>query len=210
MMGVTIHYRGGLDDAAQLDAALAMLRAECEQRGWPYRTHDFSARGTFETYTSRSVPSDLPGVEDSMVDTHYVDLNTRWRGLIIQPHPESESLVMMFDPQTGRLMMLMDVPGGHSLSYDLFIKTQFAPIETHVAVCEVLHRLQDEFGSHHLHVSDEGDYYATGDLATLRQKRDLIDEALTNPELIARKLSYAAAGDEVEPPDAAQLAGRLN
>ena len=59
-MGVTIHYHGGLDDPAQLNAALAMLRVECQQRGWPYRAHDFSARGTFETYSVRSVPSDLP------------------------------------------------------------------------------------------------------------------------------------------------------
>ena len=49
-MGVTIHDHGGLDDPAELDAAPAMLRAEYRQRGWPYRAHDFSARGTFETY----------------------------------------------------------------------------------------------------------------------------------------------------------------
>jgi hypothetical protein len=210
MMGVTIHYRGGLDDAAQLDAALAMLRAECEQRGWPYRAHDFSARGTFETYSARSVPSDLPGVEDSVVDTHYVEMDTRWRGLIIQPHPESESLVMMFDPQTGRLMMLMDVPGGHSLSYHLFIKTQYAPVETHVAVCEVLHRLQDEFGRENLRVNDESGYYDTGDLDALIKMRQLIDDALNNPELLARLVRYATAGDEVEPPDEEQLVDRLN
>ena len=46
-MGVTIHYHGGLDDPAQLEAALAMLRDECERRGWPYRARDFEARGTF-------------------------------------------------------------------------------------------------------------------------------------------------------------------
>jgi hypothetical protein len=31
-MGVTRHDHGGLDDPAQLDAALALLRAECEGR----------------------------------------------------------------------------------------------------------------------------------------------------------------------------------
>ena len=209
-MGVTIHYHGGLDDPAQLDAALAMLREECARRNWPYRAHDFSARGTFETNTTRSVPSDLPGVEDSVVETHYVELNTRWRGLIVQPHPESESLVLMFDPQTGRLMMLMDVPGGRSLSYYLSVKTQFAPVETHVAVCEVLHRLQDEFARNNLHVNDESDYFTTGDLEPLLRMRKLIDDAINHPELIMRLTRYATAGDEVEPPDEEQLAGRLN
>jgi hypothetical protein len=35
-MGVTIYYHGGLDDPAQLEAALVMLREECERRGWPF------------------------------------------------------------------------------------------------------------------------------------------------------------------------------
>ena len=43
-------------------------------------------------------------------------------------------------------MMLMSSAGSRSVSYDLSIKTQFAPVETHVAVCEVLRRLQQEFG----------------------------------------------------------------
>jgi hypothetical protein len=209
-MGVTIHYHGGLDDPAQLNAALAMLRVECQQRGWPYRAHDFSARGTFETYSVRSVPSDLPGLDDGIVETNYVELDTRWRGVIIEPHPESEGLVLMFDPQTGRLMMLMDVAGGHSLSYDLFIKTQFALVETHVAVCEVLHRLQSEFGQKNLHVNDESGYFDTGDLEALLKMRGIIEEAINNPDLILRLTRYATAGDEVRPPDEAELAGRLN
>jgi hypothetical protein len=209
-MGVTIHYHGGLDDPAQLDAALVMLRAECKQRGWPYRAHDFSARGTFETYSVRSVPSDLPGLDDGIVETDYVELDTRWRGLIIEPHPESEGLVLMFDPSNGRLMMLMDVAGGHSLSYSLSIKTQFAPVETHVAVCEVLHRLQREFGQKNLHVNDESGYFDSGDFAPLLKMRGIIEEAMNNPELIQRLTRWAAAGDRVEPPDEEQLAGRLN
>jgi hypothetical protein len=91
-MGITLHYHGRLNDPAQLDAALTMLREECKQRGCPYRTRNFEARGTFETYSVRSVPSDVPGLGDGMVETDHVELETRWRGLNIQPHPESESL----------------------------------------------------------------------------------------------------------------------
>lgn len=209
-MGVTIHYHGGLDDPARLDAALAMLRAECEQRNWPYHAHDFEARGTFETSLVRSVPSDLPGLDDGVVETDYVELDTRWRGLIIEPHPDSESLVLMFDPQTGRLMMLMSLASGDSLSYDLHIKTQFAPVETHIEVCEVLHRLQREFASANLHVNDESGYFDTDDLEALLKMRHIIEQAMNNPELIVRLTRWATAGDRVEPPDAEQLARRLN
>jgi hypothetical protein len=209
-MGVTIHYHGGLDDPAQLDAALAMLHTECDQRNWPCHAHDFEARGTFETYSVRSAPSDLPGLDAGVVDTSYVELDTRWRGLIIEPHPKSESLVLMFDPQTGRLMMLMSLAGGDGLSYDLHIKTQFAPVETHIAVCEVLRRLQREFGSANLHVNDESGYFDTSDLEPLLKMRHVLEEALNNPDLILRLTRWATAGDRVEPPDADQLAGRLN
>jgi hypothetical protein len=187
-----------------------MLRAECEQRNWPYRAHDFEARGAFETYSGRSVPGDLPGVDDGVVDTAYVELDTRWRGLIIKPHPDSESLALMFDPQTGRLMMLTSVESGHSLSYDLHIKTQFAPVETHIAVCEVLRRLQREFGAAHLHINDESRYFDTGDLEALLRMRKTIEDALNNPDLILRLTRWASASDRVEPPDDEQLARRIN
>ena len=209
-MGVTIHYHGGLDDPAQLDAALALLRAECKQRGWPYRAHDFSARGTFETYSVRSVPSDIPGLDDGVVETNYVELDTRWRGLIIEPHPESEGLVLMFDPSNGRLMMLMDVADGRSLSYNLSIKTQFAPVETHVAVCEVLQRLQREFGQMNLHVNDESGYFDSGEIEPLLKMRGIIEEAISDPDLILRLTRWATTGDRVEPSNKEQLAGRLN
>ncbi len=138
-MGVTIHYHGGLDDPTQLDLALAMLRTECDQRGWSYDEHDFEASGTFETYTFRTVPTDLPGLDDGIVETDYVALDTRWRGLMIDPHPDCEPLFMMFDPQTGRLMMLMDIANGQSLSYNLSTKTKFAPVENKIAISEFLH-----------------------------------------------------------------------
>jgi hypothetical protein len=209
-MGITIHYHGGLDDPAQLDAALTMLRAECQRRSWPYDEHDFEASGTFETYTFRTVPTDLPGVSDSIADTEYVELDTRWRGLIIDPHPDCEALFMMFDPQTGRLMMLMDIADGHSLSYQLGTKTQFAPVDTHIAICEVLHRLQADFGAANLHVNDEGEYFDTGNVKTLMQKRGIIEQAMNNLELITGLTRWATAGDPLEPPDAEQLSNRLN
>ena len=46
------------------------------------------------------MPSDLPGVDDDVVETDFVELDTRWRGLIIEPHPD-ESLVLMLIRATG-------------------------------------------------------------------------------------------------------------
>ncbi len=106
-MGITIYYHGGLDDPAHLEAVLEMLRDECARRNWPYRAHDFEARGTFKTYSTRSTPSDLLGLQQSAVETSSVELDTRWRGLIIKPHPDSEALMLMFDQQTGQTQLIL-------------------------------------------------------------------------------------------------------
>ncbi len=209
-MGVTIHYHGGLDDPRQLDVALDMLREECDRRSWPYRKLDFEAKGKFETESFRAEPSDIPGVEDIIVETEYAELDTRWRGLSIDPHPECESLLLMFDPQNGRLLLLISVGEAQSLSYYLSVKTQFAPVEIHTAICEVLHRLQDEFGRAQLVVSDESGYFDTGDVEPLLKMRRTIEDVLNNPELVLRLTRWATAGEEAAPPDEEQLTRRLN
>ena len=210
-MGVTIHYHGSLDDPAWLDAALAMLREECERRGWPYRELDIEARGPHETYTFRDVPGLLPGWTDTLTETERVELDTRWRGLSIDPHPKCESLLMMFDECDARLMLLMSYGGeANSVMYSLHVKTQFAPPEIHAAICEVLHRLQDEYGREKLFVDDESGYFQTRDMAALLKMRGVIEEAMDDTEAIARIVQLGTIGDQVAPPDESELHERRN
>ena len=209
-MGVTIHFHGALDDPARLDAALAMLREECERRGWPYRSLDFEACGPHEMYTFHQVPGPLPDWTDVITETGMTELDTRWRGLSIEPHPDCESLLMMFDEHDARLMLLTTVGDTNSVSYCMSVKTQFAPPEIHVAICEVLHRLQDEFGHEKLIVYDESGYFQTQDMAALLKMRDDIEAAMDDIETITRVVQLGTIGDEVEPPDEDALYERRN
>jgi hypothetical protein len=209
-MGVTIHFHGALDDPAELDAALAMLQAECERRGWPYRSLNFEARGPHETYTFREVPGLVPGQTDVITGTEIVELDTRWRGLFIEPHPNCESLLMMFDECDARLMLLTTVGDANSVSYFMSVKTQFAPPGIHVAICEALHRLQDEFGRGKLIVYDESGYFQTRDMAALLKVRGAIEAATNDLEAITRVVQLGAIGSEVESPDEAALYERRN
>jgi hypothetical protein len=210
-MGVTIHYHGSLDDAAQLDAALAMLREECEQRGWPYRELDVEAHGPHETYTFRDVPGPLPGWTDTLTETEIVELDTRWRGLSIDPHPKCESLLMMFDERDARLMLLMSYGGeANSVMYSLSVKTQFAPPEIHVAICEVLHRLQDEFGREKLSVDDESGYFQTQDMTALLEMHGVVEAGMKDLQTLSRIVQLGTIGDRVVPPDESELHERRN
>jgi hypothetical protein len=209
-MGVTIHFHGALDDPAQLDAALAMLQEECDRRGWPYRSLDFEACGPHETHIFHEVPGPLPGETDIITETEIVELDTRWRGLSIEPHPNCESLLMLFDEHDARLMLLTTVGDTNSVSYYMSVKTQFAPPEIHVAICEVLHRLQDEFGREELIVHDESGYFRTGDMAALLKMRDDIKAAMDDLETITRVVQLGTIGGELEPPDEDTLYERRN
>ncbi len=209
-MGVTIHFHGALDDPRQLDAALAMLQSECERRGWPYRSLNFEVRGPHETYTCREAPGPLPGWTDVITETEIVELDTRWRGLSIESHPDCESLLMLFDECDARLMLLTTVGDTNSVSYSMSVKTQFTPPEIHVAICEVLHRLQDEFGREKLIVHDESGYFQTQDMEALLKMRGTIEAAMNDIETITRVVQLGAIGDELGPPDGDALYERRN
>lgn len=73
------------------------------------------------------------------------------KGIEIQPHENSEPLHLVFDKE----LYVQD-----------YIKTQFAPVEVHVAVSNLLKRLETYF--ERFEVTDEGEYYDTNDLEKLK------------------------------------------
>ena len=195
-MGMTIHYHGRLDDPDRLDDALAMIRAWCEDYEWPCRWLDFELKGPHITF------------EDG--EEHIVELDTRWRGWTIQPHPKCESLLLAFDDDA-RLMMCFDAADGERMvMYSLFVKTQFAPPLTHIEICELLHRLQDEFARQGLVVNDEGGYFETGDEKRLLELRETIEQAMDvlKDALDSGQDWWVDASDV--PPDPGDLDSRRN
>ena len=163
-MGITIHYHGRLDDPLRIDDALAIIRAWCVDHEWPCRWLEFEVKG--------------PHTALADGEERVIELNTRWRGWTIQPHPECESLLLAFD-DAARLMMCFDAADGERVvTYSLFVKTQFAPPQVHIEICELLHRLQSEFARQGLVVSDEGEYFETGDEDRLIELRGIVEQGM--------------------------------
>lgn len=73
------------------------------------------------------------------------------RGLALHPHADCDPLRLEFD---------------RDLYVQEFVKTQFAPPDTHVKVVELLRLLAPEFES--LQVEDEGEYWGSSDLRILQ------------------------------------------
>lgn len=160
-MGITIHYNGKLDDPRALDELLIAAKSFCHGHQWKYHEIDDRVLGKVE----RWIPSD-----DEEVHTETARVDDRQRGLLIHPHPESETVWLTFN-QAGELCFYM--PQSNSGHYWenklLFTKTQFAPIEIHIAICDLLHLIQGNYFPS-LQVSDEGEYWETRDREHLAQK----------------------------------------
>ncbi|MCX7840889.1 MAG: hypothetical protein N2559_15750 [Anaerolineae bacterium] len=167
-MGITIHYSGKLDDPRVLPQLLAEARHFCFQRRWRYLDVDDRIIGKLDDETP---------VDDVM------------RGIIIQPHPQSESVFLTFN-QDGELCFYIPqaAPGHFWRNTSLFTKTQFAPLDVHVSICELFTLIRDKYFPG-LQVVDEGEYWETRDLARLAENFETLNtlinkiaDALQDPE----------------------------
>lgn len=154
-MGVTIHYKGKLDTIENIESFCEEMEDIAKSMGWKHTIID-----KFDS--SDKVPV---------------------KGIIIKPHKKSESLQLVTDKQ-GNLrnaFALEFASDDTTLTYFNFIKTQFAPVEIHIAVIKLLKYIQQKYISN-LDVYDEGDYWQTGDENILKKKIDFLNNAMEQLE----------------------------
>jgi hypothetical protein len=85
------------------------------------------------------------------------------KGIVVQPHENSEPFRLEFDKDN----FLQE-----------YTKTQFAPIEVHIALVSLLRQLAAHFAS--LEVVDEGEFYDTNDQSTLEKNINICFEMMDN------------------------------
>ena len=151
-MGITVAYRGRLADLARVeDFEDRVLDLALEMGGLAHiwRSHAEANR-------------------ERMV-----------RGIFVNLFPGQEPASLLLAPE-GWLIGLGDVEDSERGRLTgppwCLTKTQFGPIEGHVALVEMLKALRNEFLPD-LEVSDEGGYWERGDLAELARLRSQVQEA---------------------------------
>ncbi len=192
-MGVTIHYNGKLEDRARLAEMLDAARLYCAEHRWLYRDVDERIIGEVERVVeTRETEIEIEGVTgiESESITKSFPIDDTLRGILITVHPKSEPVWLTFN-EAGELAYYMPLNdlGEYWEMKSLFTKTQFAGVETHIAVCEFLHYLQDNYFPN-LHVYDEAKYFESGDeqqlarsIGFLDAMMDRLQTAFENPEL---------------------------
>jgi hypothetical protein len=183
-MGLTIHYRGRLADLARIEDFEDRLLDLALEVG-----------GLAQIWRSQADGS------PRMV-----------RGILLHLVPGLETTSLLVSPE-GWLIGLTDIEDAERGLLTgppwCSVKTQFGPLEGHVALVEMLAVLRDEFLAE-LEVSDEGGYWETRDLAELARRKNLVQqgieglaeglrrhglsaEAAEDPEIVLRHIERIAA-----------------
>lgn len=168
-MGVTIHYRGKINDVKNVDALTDEMIDFAGSLGWKHTRLD-------EDW-SKPNTAKLVHKEDG---TH-VEGHAPLRGVILRPHKESESLSLTFNAD-GLLVdiigMVWIAEGGRIAEEQLlFTKTQFAPLEVHIAIIKLLRHLKTRYISD-LEVRDEGSYWESNDANELKRRMDIVNRGI--------------------------------
>jgi hypothetical protein len=152
-MGVTISYRGSLKDLNRIE--------------------DFEDRAL-------DVALELGGQARIWRTSDDNDPKRVVRGVVLNLFPGQETISLLIAPE-GWLINLCEIEeaerGQLAEPPWCFVKTQFGPVEGHVALVEMLGALKQEFLSD-LVVHDEGEYWGTCNLATLTAKMGQVQAAI--------------------------------
>lgn len=176
-MGVTIHYRGKLDDITKLDNLCNELKDIAGWMGWETRILD----------DDWSDPPDARLVHNSKGAE--IKGNLALKGIILHPESNVESIEFLFDRE-GNLRSAMNtllICEGTLKSEDTwnFVKTQFGGADAHVWIIGLLKHVKKHYISN-LEVHDDGEYWETGNRKTLENKISFIN---TKIDLLSNALS---------------------
>lgn len=149
-MGLSIHYRGGIDRIEDIPQLVNELEDIAESMQWQsQRIIDEEAEPNFQ-------------------------------GIIVNPKGDCEPLCFIFDQAgrlrtLADLITSQIKPSQYS--YYVATKTQFTTVETHIWIIGLLRYLKKHYLSD-LKVTDEGDYWETENRETLIEKKNFLQSKI--------------------------------
>ena len=161
-MGITIHYKGKLD-------ASELIEPFCEE------VQDIARSMEWEFTAITPENNDKNGL----------------KGLFIKPHEKAELLQFTFDKEgfLRNALLLEYEDTNDEFTYFNHIKTQFAPIEIHVAIVKLLKYLKQKY-MRNLEVKDEGLFWETNDEKILNEKLEFLNKAMDKLEGILNSIPH--------------------
>ena len=182
-MGVTIHYRGTIDEPARIRDLQRELADIAKSMGWKHSLLN----------DDWAVPPDATLVHGQ--GSAEVKGHLGLKGISLLPGGGGEALSFFIDA-AGQLRSIMDMIQqceGRSTPDKAWVsvKTQFLSPDVHVWTVGLLKYLQKRYFSN-LEVDDEGGFWETGDRAALEARMRLLNEKMDD---LATGLTAESLGD---------------
>ena len=168
-MGITIYYRGKINQTDLVDRLTAEMEDFAHSLEW--RTQHWK-----EDW-SKSHSGMLSQDRKSFRPSRHGAL----RGITLFPHKNCELLSLTFDPN-GSLVdaRVIAMQAQTAMKRDdgwVSIKTQFAPLESHITIVKLLQYLKKRYVAD-LEIIDEGGYWESGNVDELKRRFDSINSSL--------------------------------
>ncbi|RMG86307.1 MAG: hypothetical protein D6714_04405, partial [Bacteroidetes bacterium] len=168
-MGVTIHFRGRLNDKSQVHELMREVQDICDSMNWEYDLidEDWSIKTNLQIRHFRETGLELSG-------------HAGLKGIFFKPHPNCSIIPLTFN-RAGILVDFLSLIAGYEDDEEdlpwVFTKTQYAGPETHAAVINFLRYIKKKYISD-LEVEDEGEYWTTGDISIVTNRIRKLESAM--------------------------------
>lgn len=192
-MGVTIAFKGKLKSPALVENIIDDVEDICLTNNWWYRI--------INEEQPSSIPPSLAFDKDSEtgeVKRINIEGELGLKGISFQPHKESETIELFFDTEgVLRPIFSMIFKGESRVKYPwVFVKTQFAGVETHIKIINLLLYLRKKYFKK-LEISDDGGYYPKRDEETLHQRLDIINNAIATLSDVFKNSEFSGTPDQI-------------
>ena len=174
-MGVTLRYRGSIA-LDRIPAMVRDLKNIAATYGWGYAVLDDGE--ILESCEPHAPPEEqekdtAPTASKTCTIEEAIPLS----GVMLTPEDGCETVSFLFDAdgKMSDLVLWLMVRDGHVEPEAAWVsvKTQFARIDTHIVLVELLRYLQQNYLTT-LEVVDEGQYWESGDAGKLRSLRERV------------------------------------
>ncbi len=177
LMGVTIHYRGKLKSPDLVSRLTHEVEEICISNNWSYQLlNDKTSGGSSMSPTNPFLMGEMEEF-DPEFGWGTEDFGAGLRGITFEPHEESETITFLFDEEGILRTMMSNFFGSKSKYPWCFAKTQFAGIETHIRIINLMTYLKKKYFKR-LDIHDDGGYYPDENREVLQNRMDHLNSTI--------------------------------
>ena len=182
-MSITIFAAGRIERINDIPALISDMKEIAEERNWKYHI----INDDWDVQPDAVLTPPVTGKSAAQIEG-----SSGLRGIILNAAQGAEPLSILFDRSgvlTDMFQQLAWIVSNGQNERLTFCKTQFADIEKHIEIIEMLDHIKKKYIPN-LAVNDEGAYWETRDRRLLAEKRIALNQYLRHVEKVISSIEF--------------------